>query len=692
VIAVASWALLGEGLAWCWFVIAWPFFGGWPDRGFGLSKIAGILLLGSIVWVGAWAGLPVLNPSASWIIAALIACTAVAALRPRVAALQAFLRGSGARWLACEATWLIAFGLFLVLRAMNPAIAGGEKFMDFSFFNSAIRATGLPPPDPWLSGHGLNYYFFGYVTWAAVARMLPAPAAVSYNLAMASVPAAVAAGVFSVTLALTRRSGLAVGSAAGVVCLGNLAGAAQVGALGGPFDIWRPTRVIPGTINEFPFFSFLWGDLHPHVLAMPNLVLFVGLAYAWYEQGRRAVPSRALAAALGVSAGVGIATSIWDLAPIGTLLTAVAVWRVWRGDVRTTATDALIVLASALAIVLPAAAALNTGGVHIGLATLHSPLGDLLLVQGAWMLPSVILLCLRAWQRNDHVGTSCAGAVALAAGLLVHSATAGLLTGLATMSWIEALRADDPFPWLPIATAFTMLMTAEYIYVDDAYGRALERMNIVFKLHLHAYLLLGLGWGFCCLELWRQRSTRTRLALVASLAALALPAAVYPVGAVGQRIREAATRGFGLDGTRYLQVDHPGDFDLIGFINRTIVGHPVVVEATSASYSYGARVSANTGLPTILGWAGHERLWRRSPASAIDIAKRADAVRVLYEGNAAQARNVIAEYQPRYIVVGDYERRLYPSGDFDKFDRLGDKIFDRDGTQLFEVRPVARRR
>ena len=43
------------------------------------------------------------------------------------------------------------------------------------------------------------------------------------------------------------------------------------------FDYWRSSRIIPFTLNEFPFRSFLFADLHPHVIDLPIAVLMLGV-------------------------------------------------------------------------------------------------------------------------------------------------------------------------------------------------------------------------------------------------------------------------------------------------------------------------------------------------------------------------------------------------------------------------------
>src|SRR5690606_16909570 len=49
---------------------------------------------------------------------------------------------------------------------------------------------------------------------------------------------------------------------------------------------WRATRISPdaGTITEFPFFSFILGDLHPHVMALPFVLTAFGLGLAWWRR------------------------------------------------------------------------------------------------------------------------------------------------------------------------------------------------------------------------------------------------------------------------------------------------------------------------------------------------------------------------------------------------------------------------
>ena len=116
----------------------------------------------------------------------------------------------------------------------------------------------------------------------------------------------------------------------------RLAGMAAPG-----FDYWASSRVIPETINEFPFWTFLFADLHPHLIAMPFGVLVAGLAVNWVlgaeswklEAGRSNRPllvSLSTCLLLILALGAMGAINTWDL-PTYYLLVAVALLiAAWR--------------------------------------------------------------------------------------------------------------------------------------------------------------------------------------------------------------------------------------------------------------------------------------------------------------------------------------------------------------------------
>jgi YYY domain-containing protein len=240
-----------------------------------------------------------------------------------------------------EIAFFLAFCAWTFVRASNPEIttAGGEKTMELAFINSILRSPTFPPQDPWLSGYAISYYYFGYVMTAMLAKVTATAGPVAHNLMLALVFALSIIGAYGILydlLAIWRR-GRPLASerepAIGLPFLGplfllfvsNFAGFLEVLHRRGLFWKWNtdgtasssfwswvgiksltsppttplgwvPTRYLwwwqdsrviqdydlNGTwheiIDEFPAFSYLLGDLHPHVLAMPFGLLAIGVA------------------------------------------------------------------------------------------------------------------------------------------------------------------------------------------------------------------------------------------------------------------------------------------------------------------------------------------------------------------------------------------------------------------------------
>src|SRR3989304_1685617 len=298
------------------FPIGCVFFNRLPDRGYAFSKVLGLLLVGYLLWMGAVTGVISNSRGSIQLILLALAVVAIVIVGRKREEIGEFLRERWSYIFFVEALFLTAFVVAAWLRSYVPDLIGTEKPYEFAYLNSILRSEQLPPNDPWLSGFYLSYYYFGFVMIAAVIKLTAVPAAIGFNLGLALVAALTVVATFGVMYNLIADRGrvrLAVvfGVVAVVVLLlGNLEGLLELMAAHrvGPESLfswvgidglnlkdaggtkewypdkffwwWRSTRVPTNwDIKEYPFFSFLLGDLHPHVMVMPFSMLAVATSF-----------------------------------------------------------------------------------------------------------------------------------------------------------------------------------------------------------------------------------------------------------------------------------------------------------------------------------------------------------------------------------------------------------------------------
>lgn len=337
---IFSWWAVSTVLAIAGLPLTWRLFHRLSDRGYGFARALGLMATGYILWLGASLGL--LRNSTGGIVAGvvLLAGLSLWAGAGRWSELRSWLRLKRRSILIMEILFLAAFIFWAFVRSNNPEITGTEKPMELAFLNSILRSESFPPRDPWLSGFAISYYYFGYVLLALFTRLSGVASGVAFNLGNSLWFALALVGTYSLIYNLIghnrRRIPLSIPLLGPlfVVISGNLEGFLDslhsrqlfwtVGPdgtlvssfwrfiglkslidppVGDPSWIpnrfwwwWRASRVVTDidlqgnfieVIDEFPFFSFLLADNHPHLLAFPFVLMAIAFALQIYLTLRR---------------------------------------------------------------------------------------------------------------------------------------------------------------------------------------------------------------------------------------------------------------------------------------------------------------------------------------------------------------------------------------------------------------------
>lgn len=350
---IILWYLIATLLGVVAFPLSFRFLRALPDRGYAVSRGLGLLLWGYAFWILATLKLLTNQRSVLLLSLLLFGVAgALLAKHIDKEDLRQWWRSHRGYVIILEILFFLSFAGWAVVRGTNPEAVGTEKPMELAFINGILASPSFPPHDPWLSGYSISYYYFGYILVAMLAKLSGTSGALAFNLGISLVFGLSAIGAFGLLFNLLSRyrshqltsfktvSGrnilLSLFGPLFVLIVSNLEGFLQVlhdkgvfwvkdetGQLVSSFwtwlDIkdlnrppsepfswlstrfwwwWRASRVVQDydlagnpkeIIDEFPFFSYLLADLHPHVLAMPFAFLAMTLAFNFLlntEEGR----------------------------------------------------------------------------------------------------------------------------------------------------------------------------------------------------------------------------------------------------------------------------------------------------------------------------------------------------------------------------------------------------------------------
>ncbi|HLX56436.1 MAG TPA: DUF2298 domain-containing protein [Ktedonobacteraceae bacterium] len=254
--------------------------------------------------------------------------------------------------------------------------------------------------------------------------------------------------------------------------------------------------------------------------------------------------------------------------------------------------------------------------------------------------------------------------------------------------------------------AFALVAITELVYLRDVFAGSFPRMNTVFKFYFQAWALLsitsGVGLYFILesfqtspfvtgLQLWVRRAGQSAWSVACLL--LLLAGAIYPIVGAYQRTNGFMQRTNSLDGLTYMQSYSSGDYYAIRWLNSHVQGDPIIVEAygpQGGDYSDYSRISAFTGLPTLMGWAGHEYQWRvnwlNNAYNAGDFYPRGSDINTIYTStNTQTVLSLLEHYNVTYLYVGSLEKSTYPGSDLDRFRQFMPVVYSLDGVTIYQV-------
>lgn len=480
------------------------------------------------------------------------------------------------------------------------------------------------------------------------------------------------------------------------------------------FNWWNPSRAVWDTnltddgsgerryaITEFPFFSYWLGDMHPHVMSLPFVLLLIGLILA------RAMAPTADQLLPGLLLGLLYPLNSWDYPTYMLLYMAALVWqsrrvqRSWREIGR----EAVVVALASYAWYLPFHLTFYSlvGGAEplvdlpvvstlsrfFGMAPARTEFHGLFIMFGLFFVPIIAALGRVIRSRDEQLFFV----------VLLVVGTVGAFFGFTSMAavpWVVLalyllVSRDDVSPalavWLGMASiAAVLCLAVDVVYVRDVFS---SRMNTVFKFYYQVWVLWSIaavvgGW-----YVWHSGTRVIRAILLVVMVPLIAAALAYPAATVGKQLFNA--REMNLAGRT------PRDFPAggsasIAWLRANAPAGSVIIEAVGGQYDIEGKgfggVSASTGLPAVMGWPGHEDQWRGGHAVAKEqIGGRDQDVRTMYSsGDTNLVKSLIDKYHVRYVYVGPTEREVYGEQGLAVFDTLGTVVFQEGEITIYDVK------
>ncbi|MBI9048278.1 MAG: glycosyltransferase family 39 protein [Anaerolineaceae bacterium] len=794
-LAVIVWYFSILIISWIIFPFIHLAFPNFRFNGYPFAKLAGLLLLAFGSWWLSSNGMMYSKGTIGMVLMILFIINGLIIIWRREK-IVTDIKSNWKQYLMIEIIALVFFLFFLLVRIGNPDLwhpaKGGEKPMDYSYFNAILKTNSFPAYDPWFAGGYINYYYYGFVIVGTLVKFLGIIPSMAYNLILPSLYSMGAIGAFAIGWNISEdvqentRAGspwnfmAGLFAALGTMFIGNLGtlrmiwhGFIRIAGGTLPLDgaslynkvlwtvsgffkfiggeglgygygnwYWDPSRAFPGEpITEFPMFTYLYADLHAHLIAIPITIFAFGIVMHLVLSAKKkelgGVELLAIAMLGGVVVGALSPTNTWDM-PLYLILFSLAF--VYVGFIHPmlhyekerdnqlkwtflkTGLAYLIFIAATFLLYEPFSRWYGVGYKDFNAFTGDkTPFWSYITHWGYYLFIYITWL---VWESRDWMAKTSAKVIIKLKKYSILLFVAGLIW-LAIVVWLNNKQVQIGWfvmlllPWAAILmlrkdmalqkkTVLFLFSTSLFItlFVElMALEGDLGRMNTVFKFYMQAWTIMSICSAVTLIWLlpafrsvwidWRKNAWNIAFGF------LTISVFMFSLFATSGKIKDRMSENapHTLDGLEYMEVAfyHDGgmlmdlsqDYDAIVWMQHNIEGTPVIVEGHTSEYRWGSRFTINTGLPGVVGWNWHQRQQRAVLANN-EVQMRVDEINQFYDSaDIVQARAFLEKYNVQYIVTGQLESAFYSALGLAKFPTYDgiywQIIYDQEDTIIYKV-------
>ena len=690
IFSIISWYIILQIMSIISIPLLWLIFKYSKFPFIGSVKIISLILFSFILWICLSFNLFTFSLFNLYFLIFIVFITSFVLFIKNKRKMMIFIYKNKKSFIKYELIFLASFLIFILIRSLNPDLwhpyRGGEKPMELAYLNAILNSRYMPPIDPWFSGGIMNYYYFGFFMFGMIIKLSQISPYIGFNLAVATVFAVSFTTLWSLASNISKsKIFLPIVMVSTTLIFGNFQPFIQIfnkiksGSMSRLFEIdyWQPSRVLPQDslgyeISEFPFFSFLFADLHPHMISIPIMILSLTFLILSFSKIKNNSSQFYISTILfnSLLLGVSWATNTW-LIPVQLFLIfsfSLIHFKNWK-DLLYTIKAATLYTGAILFIgylfFLPFHSNFTSPFTGFGANEFHTRIFDF--VEIHYLSLTVIFI---------------------------------FIFTILLPKIRNKFSKNKFYPQIItlLITAILIAIFVETFKVQNDIGR----MNTFFKFYLQIWILISISSSFLILQISKSLKKKFKLFFFYPIIGfLFLSGMLFPVLGTINRIQDRfVDTNLTLDGSKFAEkakyknnsnsISLKNDLDAINWLKENERKTKNIIEGLSPLYTWGNRFSIYTGFPSVIGWDWHQIQQREYRTSLIN--ERKNDVSEFYSTlDLNQKINILNKYNVELVIVGEQEKVYYPPEGIKSIHNLVENkllniIYQNNETTIYEVR------